>query len=51
MARKYRNANSSVSTEFTALLKAWGILESGTEKKALKGDRKNGLFFRFADES
>lgn len=41
MARKYRNANSSVSTEFTALLKAWGILESETEKKALKGDRKN----------
>ena len=37
MARKYRNANSSVSTEFTALLKAWGILETETEKKALKG--------------
>ena len=41
MARKYRNCNSSVSTEFTALLKAWGILESETDKKALKGDRKS----------
>lgn len=41
MARKYRNANSSVSTEFTALLKAWGILETETDKKALKGDRKS----------
>lgn len=41
IARKYRNANSSVSTEFTALLKAWGILETETDKKTLKGDRKS----------
>lgn len=41
MARKYMNGGSVVSTEFTSLLKAWGILKTETEKKALKGARKN----------
>lgn len=41
MARRYMRGDSSVSTEFTALLKAWGIVKPATEKKALKGNRKN----------
>ena len=33
--------DSSVSTEFTSLLKVWGIVKVSTEKKALKGNRRN----------
>ena len=41
MARRYMRGDSSVSTEFTTLLKAWGIVKKSTEKKALKGNRKS----------
>ena len=33
--------DNSVSTEFTSLLKVWGIVKVSTEKKALKGNRRN----------
>ena len=41
MARRYMRGDSSVSTEFTSLLKVWGIVKISTEKKALKGNRRN----------
>lgn len=41
MARRYMRGDGSVSTEFTSLLKAWGIVKVDTEKKALKGNRRN----------
>ncbi|MBR5195650.1 MAG: tyrosine-type recombinase/integrase [Akkermansia sp.] len=41
MARRYMRGDGSVSTEFTSLLKAWGIVKISTEKKALKGNRRN----------
>ena len=41
MARRYMRGDSSVSTEFTSLLKVWGIVKVSTEKKALKGNRRN----------
>lgn len=41
MARRYMRGDGSMSTEFTTLLKAWGIVKPDTEKKALKGNRKN----------
>lgn len=41
MARRYMRGDGSASTEFTSLLKAWGIVKVDTEKKPLKGNRKN----------
>ena len=41
MARRYLRGDGSMSTEFTSLLKAWGIVKTDTEKAALKGKRKN----------
>ena len=41
MAQPYRRGDASISTEFTSLLKAWGIVKVDTEKTALKGKRKN----------
>ena len=41
MAQRYMRGDASISTEFTLLLKAWGIVKVDTEKTALKGKRKN----------
>ncbi len=41
MAQRYMRGDASISTEFTSLLKAWGIVKVDTEKAALKGKRKN----------
>ena len=41
LARRYMRGDSSVSTEFTSLLKVWCIVKVSTEKKALKGNRRN----------
>lgn len=41
MAQRYMRGDASISTEFTSLLKAWGIVKVDTEKTALKGKRKN----------
>lgn len=40
MARRYMREDNSISTEFTTMLKTWGIVKMDTEKKALKGNRK-----------
>lgn len=40
MARRYQYGRGSVSTEFTALLKAWGIVKPAPDKAALQGRRK-----------
>lgn len=40
LARRYQRAASNISTEFTSLLKAYGIIENQSDKQ-LKGDRKN----------
>ena len=41
MARRYQRGGGSVSSEFTALGKAWGFVKDDTEKTARKGKRKN----------
>ena len=41
MAQRYMRGDASISTEFTSLLKAWGIVKVDTEKTSLKGKRKN----------
>lgn len=41
MARRYQRGGGSVSSEFTALVKAWGFVKDDTEKTARKGKRKN----------
>lgn len=41
MAQRYMRGDGSMSTEFTSLLKAWGIVKVDTQKTALKGKRKN----------
>lgn len=41
MARRYMYARSSISTEFTALVKAWGIVKPITDKTAKQGRRRH----------
>lgn len=41
MARRYKFANGPVSSEFTALLKAYGIVKPEPDKVALKGRRRS----------
>lgn len=39
MARRFQRGDSSISTQFTALLKAWGIVKPASGNAALKGNR------------
>lgn len=41
MARRYKFANGPVSSEFTSLLKAWGIVKPAPDKVALQGRRRS----------